>query len=473
MSSLQTEIVQRGAEIFDLVDRHSEPLFSKAGFYQRMMEFSMRDEHFKVQMFRFVDVLASLHHGGEIVRHLDEYFADMRNGFAPLVRTGVQAAKIVPWISGQLLRWNVSGMARQFIAGKNPHDVMKTLRKRRSQNIGFTVYLLGEAVVSEREATEYAARSLELLEYLARETQGWTDPLGKNSELFPVLNLSVKISALYSQINRADPADAIAHLAPKLRPILRRARELGAFINFDMESYVHKNITLDLFKTLFTEAEFNDWPHVGIVIQAYLHDAERDLRDLIEWGRARGTRFTVRLVKGAYWDYEKIKSRQNGWGCPVYLQKPESELNFEVLTRVLIENESIVTAAFGSHNVRSIAHAQALAEELGIDRSRFEFQFLYGMAGPIKRALVEMGYRVREYCPVGELLPGMSYLVRRLLENTSNEGFLRAKFSENVSEDQLLRDPAELVSQGHNGARHIEVSGDGASLDTPPGDTYE
>src|SRR5207248_8116438 len=76
----------------------------------------------------------------------------------------------------------------------------------------------------------------------------------------------------------------------------------------------------------------------------------------------------------------------------------------------------------------------------------FEFQLLYGMAGPIKRALVEMGYRVREYSPVGELLPGMSYLVRRLLENTSNEGFLRAKFSEHVSAAQLLRDPRDLVN---------------------------
>jgi RHH-type proline utilization regulon transcriptional repressor/proline dehydrogenase/delta 1-pyrroline-5-carboxylate dehydrogenase len=478
MSSLQSEIVQRGAEIFDLVDRHPEPLFSKAGFYQRMMEFSMRDEHFKVQMFRFVDVLASLHHGGEIVRHLDEYFADMRNGFAPLVRTGVQAAKIVPWISGQLLRWNVSGMARQFIAGKNPHDVMKTLRKRRGQNIGFTVDLLGEAVVSEREATEYAARCLELLEYLARETQGWSDPLGKNSELFPVVNLSVKISALYSQMNPADPADAIAHLAPKLRPILRRARELGAFVNFDMESYAHKNSTLELFKMLFTETEFHDWPHVGVVIQAYLRDAGKDLLDLIEWGRARATRFTVRLVKGAYWDYEKIKSTQNGWSIPVYLQKPESDVNFELLTRILLENEEIVTSAFGSHNVRSIAHAQALGDQLGIDRSRFEFQLLYGMAGPIKRALVEMGYRVREYCPVGELLPGMSYLVRRLLENTSNEGFLRAKFAENVSEEQLLRDPSELL----NGAQPPSATSaatqdrqvhDGASRDIPPEDTYE
>ena len=479
MRSLQTEIEQRGARIFELVDRHPEPLLSKAGFYQRLMALSMRDERFKVQMFRFVDVLPSLRRSGDIVQHLDEYFTDMRNGFAPLVRTGVRAAKSVPWISGQLLRWNVSGMARQFIAGKNPDDVMKTLRKRHEQRIGFTVDLLGEAVVSEKETDEYAARCLELLGHLARETDAWSDPLDDGAGLFPVVNLSVKISSLYSQMNPADPAAAIAHLAPKLRPILQRAKELGAFINFDMESFSHKNITLDLFKTLFAEPEFRDWPHAGIVIQAYLRDAEKDLVDLIDWGRASRTRFTVRLVKGAYWDYEKIKSTQNGWSIPVYLQKPESDANFEALSRVLLENESIVTAAFGSHNVRSIAHAQALADELGIDRTRFEFQLLYGMAGPVKRALVEMGYRVREYCPVGELLPGMSYLVRRLLENTSNEGFLRAKFSDNVSEKILLRDPNELVRESPNGAgnpdsvskdRHLF---DGASLDVPPGDVYE
>jgi RHH-type transcriptional regulator, proline utilization regulon repressor / proline dehydrogenase / delta 1-pyrroline-5-carboxylate dehydrogenase len=186
-------------------------------------------------------------------------------------------------------------------------------------------------------------------------------------------------------------------------------------------------------------------------------------------------------VKGAYWDYETIKSRQNGWDCPVYFQKPESDVNFEELTRVLLENESIVTAAFGSHNVRSIAHAQALADELGVDRNRFEFQLLYGMAGPIKRALVEMGYRVREYCPVGELLPGMSYLVRRLLENTSNEGFLRAKFSENVSAEELLRDPKELVRQNRANLPETMIPAitkdrphkNGASTESPPGDIYE
>ena len=471
MSSLQAEVERRGTRMFELVDRNPESIFSKAGFYQRMMEFSMRDEHFKVQMFRFVDVLASIHRPRDIVQHFDEYLSPVRNGLAPVLKPAIRVSHIFPWIAGPFMRWNVSGMARQFIAGRNPNDVMKTLRKKRRQRIGFTVDLLGEAVVSEEEANEYGARCLELLEHLARQTRGWTDPLGKNAELFPVVNVSVKISALYSQMNPADPADAVAHLMPKLRPILRRAKELGAFINFDMESYAHKNATLELFKTLFTEAEFANWPHGGIVVQAYLRDAERDLRDLISWARARGTRFTVRLVKGAYWDYERIKSQQNGWRIPVWLEKPESDANFEKLTRILLESESIVTSAFGSHNVRSIAHAQALADELGIDKSRFEFQLLYGMAGPIKRALVEMGYRVREYSPVGELLPGMSYLVRRLLENTSNEGFLRAKFSEHVSAGELLQDPRELVN-GEKPFTPTAAAPDEVGRNGAPGDDY-
>src|ERR1700694_151569 len=184
MSSLQAQIERRGERIFALVDRHPESIFSKAGFYQRMMAWSMRDEHFKVQMFRFVDVLASLRRSSDIVQHLDEYFADMRNGFAPIMRTGIRAARIVPWVSALVLRRNVSGMARQFIAGKNPDDVMKTLRRRREERIGFTVDLLGEAVVSEEEANEYAARCFDLLEGLAENTRGWTDPLGAGAELF-------------------------------------------------------------------------------------------------------------------------------------------------------------------------------------------------------------------------------------------------------------------------------------------------
>src|SRR5438105_8225995 len=199
MRSLQSKIEQRGARIFELVDKHPESLFSKAGFYQQMMALSMRNERFKAQMFRFVDVLPSLRNSGEIVQHLEEYFAGMRDGFAPVIQTGVRVARIVPWISAFILRRNVSGMARQFIAGKNCEDVMKTLRKRRAQKIGFTVDLLGEAVLSEKETDEYAVRCLDLLECLARETRGWTDQSRKNSELFPVVHLSVTVSEYNTQ----------------------------------------------------------------------------------------------------------------------------------------------------------------------------------------------------------------------------------------------------------------------------------
>src|SRR5207253_2789773 len=147
MTALQSEIERRGRRIFELVDKHPEPLLSKAGFYQRLMALSMRDERFKAQLFRFVDVLPSLRRSSEVVEHLDEYFSD--DGFGPLVNVGVRLARIVPWVSGRLLRWNVSGMARQFIAGRNPDDVMATLRKCHAQKIGFTVDLLGEGVVSE------------------------------------------------------------------------------------------------------------------------------------------------------------------------------------------------------------------------------------------------------------------------------------------------------------------------------------
>src|SRR5437870_2629344 len=176
MRPLQNDVEQRGRRILELVDRHPERLFTKAGFYQRLMALSMHDERFKTQLFRFVAVLPSLHRSSEIIQHLEEYFSDTNDGFHPLVGVGVRAARLVPWISAPVLRWNVSETARQFIAGRNPHDVIATLRKRRAKKIGFTVDVLGEAVVSEDEADEYAVRYEDLLEKLARDNTDCADP---------------------------------------------------------------------------------------------------------------------------------------------------------------------------------------------------------------------------------------------------------------------------------------------------------
>ena len=151
-------------------------------------------------------------------------------------------------------------------------------------------------------------------------------------------------------------------------------------------------------------------------------------------------------MKGAYWDYETTLAGQRGWPVPVWAEKPESDANYEKLSLLLLQNADIASPAFASHNVRSCAHAIAQAERLGVDTRAYEFQALYGMADELKSALVASGHRVREYCPVGDLLPGMAYLVRRLLENTSNEGFLRAKDAGGASREILLRNPVEALA---------------------------
>src|SRR6185437_10925760 len=130
MRSLQSDVEQRGTRIFELVDKHPERLFSKAGFYQRLMALSMHDERFKTQLFRFVAVLPSLRRASEIIQHLEEYFTNSNDGFHPLVSVGVRMARLVPWISAPILRWNVSGTAHQFIAGRNAQEVIATLRKQ-------------------------------------------------------------------------------------------------------------------------------------------------------------------------------------------------------------------------------------------------------------------------------------------------------------------------------------------------------
>ncbi|MBI5394384.1 MAG: bifunctional proline dehydrogenase/L-glutamate gamma-semialdehyde dehydrogenase [Verrucomicrobia bacterium] len=419
-------------------------LFSRKGFHGALMDWVMRDPKFKTQLFRFVDVLPALNSAAEVARHLHEYLGDEQVELPTTLRAALKAGEFAGGLLSGGIRSQVASLARQFMLGSDEGEIVRTLRHLHERNVAFTADILGETVVSEAEADDYARRYLDLLDLLAREMARWPGPCRANltprGEV-PALNLSIKISALYSQIHPADPDTAIEKLATRLRPILRRAGEVGAFINFDMESYALKDLTLRLFKTVFAEPEFATAPACGLALQAYMHDAETDLRDLVAWARTQQRRITVRLVKGAYWDYETIIAAQRGWPVPVFARKAETDANFEKLTLFLLENADAVDAAFGTHNVRSIAHALAQADRLGVERHAIEFQMLHGMAGALKSALLRLDLRVREYCPVGELLPGMAYLVRRLLENTSNEGFLASKFAKGASREELLKAP--------------------------------
>jgi RHH-type proline utilization regulon transcriptional repressor/proline dehydrogenase/delta 1-pyrroline-5-carboxylate dehydrogenase len=189
------------------------------------------------------------------------------------------------------------------------------------------------------------------------------------------------------------------------------------------------------------EKEFRDFSDVGIVIQAYQPEAERDLQRLLAWSKERGTPVTVRLVKGAYWDYETVVCGLRGWPVPVFQEKWQSDANFEKLARLLMENYQLLRPALASHNLRSLANGIAWARHLQVPVAAYEIQMLYGMAAEQAQLFSEMGHRVRIYTPFGELIPGMAYLVRRLLENTSNDSFLRHSLAENVTPEKLFAKP--------------------------------
>jgi RHH-type proline utilization regulon transcriptional repressor/proline dehydrogenase/delta 1-pyrroline-5-carboxylate dehydrogenase len=145
-------------------------------------------------------------------------------------------------------------------------------------------------------------------------------------------------------------------------------------------------------------------------------------------------------VKGAYWDHENVIAGQRGWEAPVWTEKRESDACFERLTRRLIDARDSVRPAIATHNLRSLAHAIAYLERSGGEPRELELQVLRGLGDDLAEGISRLGYRVRIYTPIGDLVAGMAYLVRRLLENSSNEGFLLRQRHQSL--DELLRPPA-------------------------------
>lgn len=443
-SDLEKRIRTIGAGIYSSAEAEVPSLFDTKKWMGRMMAWALKDEVFRFQLFRYVDVLPSLRTDGLVVRLLREYFTDEVNT-PVIIRRGIERVSkgiLGPGVAAKLIRSGVKSIARQFIAETDPADAVASMKSLWNSGFAWSVDLLGEVVVSEREAREYRARYIRLLDSLHPKVMDWReDPLLEKDDRGPLprFDISIKVSSLYSQLDPMDWEGSLERTKENLRPVFAKAREIGASICIDMEHYYYKDFIIALFKN--TLEEFRDYAFAGIALQAYLKESGEDLRKLIEWAKAEGRRISVRLVKGAYWDYETAISRQWGWPVPVFLDKAETDLNFEKLTRVLLENSEFVRPAIATHNIRSVSNAVAVAESVGLEKESFEFQMLYGMGEPVRKVLRKMGYRVRVYTPLGELIPGMAYLVRRLLENTSNESFVRQFFGEKKPFDELMKAP--------------------------------
>jgi RHH-type proline utilization regulon transcriptional repressor/proline dehydrogenase/delta 1-pyrroline-5-carboxylate dehydrogenase len=483
--ALEQRTLERSREFLDNA-RSNRSNMLNAGFWSdKLMDWSMKDEAFKVQLFRFVDAFPMLRTPDQVHTHLVDYLSQPGVTPPPGFELGVKAGGLAKGLLTRTFSNQITSMAKKFIAGTDAASALPQLEKLWKNGMAFSVDLLGEACLSDAEALMYQGKYLDLIENLQGQVAGWkANPLLEEDHLGPIprTNVSIKISSLYSRTDPIDLEGSLAGLMESIIPLLEAARRNNVFVNFDMEQFELKDLTLELFMRCCEKVEFDG----GIAMQAYLRSGDDDARRIIEWSQRTGRQVTVRLVKGAYWDFETISAEQEGWPVPVWSHKPDTDACFERMTHAFIAATPVdvgqggVKLALGSHNARSIGAALAALERRDLPSKALELQMLYGMGGELKAAAVAMGIRLREYVPVGEMIPGMAYLVRRLLENTSNESWLKAGFLDDVSDDKLIQSPhrrfssdpgidrIEKAPERHQLSRRVEELGEGRPFFTEP-----
>jgi proline dehydrogenase len=410
------------------------------------MELATRDQELRAALFRFVDVVPACRSLDDVARHLHGFLAELSETPPPISAAmriaDVRAARTA---LGAAAAAGVKHMAHRFIVGETPRAAERVLRGLWDRGVASSVDLLGEATVTQPEADSYAARCRQAVEEIDAQARSWPErPVLEHDSIGPLprTNVSVKISALTPLLRPDAPAIGERDAAARLVPLLAAARDLDAHIHVDMESLDSREAVLELMLELLSSPELAGGPSVGIVLQAYLRDSPEQLEAVLSWARASDRRppLQVRLVKGAYWDHELVEARQQGWPAPVFEDKADCDRNFEALTRVLLDARPAVRVAVASHNLRSVSHAIAYNRLRGGQDQDLEIQVLRGLGDELQDALSREGFRVRTYCPVGDLVAGMAYLVRRLLENTSNESFLHEQASGRPL-DELLAAP--------------------------------
>lgn len=396
-------------------------LFDPGGLRGRLLGLALKDEALRTRLFNFIDVLPQLEDADAVAAHFRAYLSGFELGglWGRTLKLGGQ-----PW-SAFAVRRNLRRLAGLFLAEETPRGLARALDRLARLPAGVSLDAVGEAVLSEAEADAYRDRVLNLIATLAAH---------------PGSDLSVKLSALTARFDPIDPEGAAARVWTRLAPIAEAARAGGVSLTVDMEQRELKPLIQAVFLQLarhYPDPAFR----VGIALQAYLKDAGQDLDHLLQAARELGRPIAVRLVKGAYWDTEQAWAAQRDWPVPVLLDKAATDRQFETLTRRLMEQAQWLYPMIASHNLRSQAHALALAEQLGLAAHAWEAQTLLGMAEPLRDALIAEGVRVRTYVPSGDLIAGIAYLIRRLLENTAGTSILRQAYVEQQPLEALLAPP--------------------------------
>ena len=370
---------------------------------------------------------------------------------------GIKAASLAsylfPTLVMRVVHQRVRSAANGIILPAEKTLLGKHITQRNNDEARLNINVLGEAVLGEHEAQQRLASVIEMVRR-------------------PEVNYaSVKISSIASQLITIDHDGSVERVAERLRLLYSAALESGTFINLDMEEFRDLAITVDVFKKLLGEPEFEKM-NSGIVLQAYLPESHAVFADLIEWATTRhhksGGLIKIRLVKGANLAMEKAEAELHGWVPAPYPTKSDVDASYARLIDAALrpEHSQAVRIGIASHNLFHLAWAIGVAKSRGVE-AQLDIEMLEGMANAEALAVAGETGSVLLYTPVtrhSDFPAAVAYLVRRLDENTSTENYLRASFDMQVDNEKFVEQRQrflESVSQRHtistSSRRHLLV----------------
>jgi len=339
-----------------------------------------------------------------------------------LVKAAILASKVSPNFVMRCVRWRVRKAAVGIILPAEPEYLASHVEARNNSKIKLNINVLGEAILGEQEAGD---RLQSVLEMMQRPEVDY---------------VSVKISALVSQINALDHLGSIERVTIPLREIYRSSIRNETFVNLDMEEFKDLKLTVDVFTKLLDEPELENLS-AGIVLQAYLPDSHTQMQHLIEWAKQRfertGAAIKIRIVKGANLAQELTDAQLHGWQVATYESKAVVDASYLRMLDLLLrpENSAAVRVGIASHNLFHLAWAICVARQRDVEH-QIDIEMLEGMANSEALAITETFGTVLLYAPVtyqSDFSSAVAYLVRRLDENTSAENYLSASFNISTS----------------------------------------
>ncbi len=336
-------------------------------------------------------------------------------------------------------------MGRQFVMGSTIAEAIKNSKKAQKNGFTFSYDMLGEAARTAHDAERYFQSYQQAISAIAAANV--------KKDVYRSGGISVKLSALHPRYEYANREQAVPELVTRLRTLALQAKAANIHLTVDAEEADRLDISLDIFEAVSADPVLADWDGLGLAVQAYQKRAYYLIDWLADLAKRHHRRLMVRLVKGAYWDYEIKDSQTKGLaGYPVFTRKVNTDVSYLACAKKLLGYGSLFYPQFATHNAYTIAAILAMVG----DRRDFEFQCLKGMGTALYDQLLPSAPNAaacRVYAPVGRHQDLLPYLVRRLLENGANTSFVNRLLDNQTAVADLVAHPVaqaeQLMSKSH------------------------